>query len=85
MELKERSIPCRTMDLNPEFVISRGINKHVTERPEENENSIHYEEVAFVAVKPAAKKHQEQFMFVLIFIFIYIFITCYVDRSTEIE
>ena len=44
-------------------MISRGINQHVSEFPEENEEPIHhYEEVTLVAVKPVAAKQHEQFI-----------------------
>ena len=44
------------------IVISRGINKYVTELPEENEKPIHYEEVTPVAGELVATKQQEQFI-----------------------
>ena len=44
------------------IVISRGINKNVTELPEENEKPIHYEDVAPGTVKLVATKRQEQFV-----------------------
>ena len=43
-------------------VISRGINKYVTELPEENKKPIHYEEVATGAGQLAAMKQKEQFI-----------------------
>ena len=46
------------------IVISKGINKYVTELPEENKKPIHihYEEVARGAPKPVARKQHEQFV-----------------------
>ena len=41
------------------IVISRGINRYVTDLPEENEKLIHYEELALGAKKPIATKQQE--------------------------
>ena len=42
-------------------VISRGMNKYVIERPEENGESNHYEEVATSTGNPLATKQKEQF------------------------
>ena len=44
----------------PWIFYSKGMNKHVTELPEENQTPNHYEETAFGAEKPVATKRQEQ-------------------------
>ena len=44
------------------IVISRGIDKYVTELSEENEKLTHYEEVALGAGQLIAMKHKEQLL-----------------------
>ena len=43
------------------IVISRGMNQHVNELPEESGKSIHNEEVATRTRRPAATKQKEQY------------------------
>ena len=63
------------------IVISRGINKYVTELPEEIKKLIHYKEVASNAGKSRCDKTSGT----IHAIFIFIFVDCHVDKSTEWE
>ena len=60
IEVKINSVQNDGSQRQPWIFYSKGMNKHVTELPEENQTPIHYEEMAFGAEKPVARKRQEQ-------------------------